>query len=276
MTAGTMTSLIEVVKLDDMDGFEFQRFIAHLYERLGYGKTQEIHETQDAGRDIIIREPNGGLIVIECKHHSKGTIGRPVVQKLHSAVINAKAKKGFVVTTGRFSQAAIKYAQGLGSLVDLVDARILYDMATRASIKLLRKGEKTSVYHILPPPQTLIEDQAIKYLTGHPKSLHSQPHNPQQLATTTVQQTSLVPAYFIEYSLHENFATTVGVIHRVHVNRNHVLIDGQTGQLLDPHLTRMINPSVMVEKWNPQNDNIISGRFSMSYSAKKWGDQPHL
>ena len=258
---------MEVVLLDDMDGFEFERFVAHLFERLGFGKAEEILKTGDAGRDIVIRTPDGGLIIIECKHHPEGTIGRPVVQKLHSAVITAQAKKGFLVVTGQFSHAATTYARGLEPPIELVDSRILYDMAKRAQIRLLKKGEKTAVYHILPPSQELVEQKAIDHIIGHALS---QPNTPRQLAKTTVIKTHFTPAYLLEYSLHENFSTTVGIIHRVHIDRERILLEGQDGSFIDPRLARIVTSSSMVENSRPQaQGNVSSGSFKLGYSDAK-------
>ncbi len=78
-------SALEVISLDDMDWFEFEHFTAHLFQKLGFGKPEEIQKGSDCGRDVIIHSPSGDLIIIECKHHPKSTIGRPTVQKLHSA-----------------------------------------------------------------------------------------------------------------------------------------------------------------------------------------------
>jgi hypothetical protein len=36
-----------------------------------------------------------------------GSIGRPIVQKLHSAIITSKAAKGMLVATGHFTQEAL-------------------------------------------------------------------------------------------------------------------------------------------------------------------------
>ena len=91
---GHKNGLLEAISLDAMDGFEFQQFTAHLFNKLGHGTVEEIRRVNDAGQDVRIRSPDGGLAIIECKHHPKGTIGRPTIQKLHSAVISAKTKKG--------------------------------------------------------------------------------------------------------------------------------------------------------------------------------------
>ncbi len=37
-------SALEVVSLDDMDWFEFEHFTAHLFQKLGFGKPEEIQE----------------------------------------------------------------------------------------------------------------------------------------------------------------------------------------------------------------------------------------
>jgi restriction system protein len=112
---------LEVVSLDEIDWFEFQHFIAHLFQRLGFGKPEEIQKGSDCERDVIIHSPEGNLIIIECKHHSKSTIGRPTVQKLHSAILTANSRKGYLVTTGKFLPAAINYAKTLDSTIELVD-----------------------------------------------------------------------------------------------------------------------------------------------------------
>ena len=85
---------VETVLLDKMSGFEFEEFFGHLLSKLGRGRVEKILFTHDEGRDILVRTPSG-LIVVECKHHPTGTIGRPIVQKLHSAVISSGASGEF-------------------------------------------------------------------------------------------------------------------------------------------------------------------------------------
>ena len=265
---------MEIVSLDEMDGFEFQRFVAHLFEQLGFGKTKKIRRVRDAGRDVVLRSPGGGLIVVECKHHPKGTIGRPVLQKLHSAVITAQARKGFVVTTGRFSRAATDYAKGLESLIELVDSRILYDMAKRAGIKLLRKGERTTVYHVIPPSQELTKQVLIPHIIGNALS---HPNTASQLARITTINTQFIPAYLLEYSLHQDFSTTVGLIHSANVDKGHIIISGQDGHLLRSELVKMLTPTSMDESWYPQKQaKVSSGRFTLGYSDAKRIGTKHI
>src|SRR5574338_238457 len=101
----------ETVYLDTIDGFEFENLCTKIFDRLAWGKIEHIGLTKDGGRDIMIHLPDGGSIVVECKHQPNTSIGRPIVQKLHSAVISSGAVKGIIVTTGKFSPDAIEHAQ---------------------------------------------------------------------------------------------------------------------------------------------------------------------
>ncbi|PVX26683.1 MAG: hypothetical protein CW691_00600 [Candidatus Bathyarchaeum sp.] len=264
-------SSLEVVSLDDMDWFEFQHFTAHLFEKLGFGKADEIQKGSDCGRDVILHSPSGNVIIIECKHHPKSTIGRPTVQKLHSAILTAHSKKGYLVTTGKFSPAAISYAKALGSTIDLVDLRVLADMANRAGIKLLKKGENTTVYHVLPPSKEIVNKQVIKTVVG---SALSHPNKAEELTRTTINEITFIPAYLIDYSIHENFCTSVGTVHSVHREYERILVDGQYGTLIKPKLTQYVEKSCMKELWHPSQDDVIysSGKFKIGLSnAKKRG-----
>ena len=262
---------MEVVSLDDMDWFEFEQFVARLFEKLEIGKAKEIRKGNDAGKDIILRSPHG-LIVVECKHHPKGTIGRPVVQKLHSAVITSRAEKGFLVTTGHFSENATKYASSLRVEIELVDSRILADMANRAGIKILKKGEKTSVFHVIPPPQQVLEQTMINANTRIAVSF---PNTPNQLSKTKVMSTEFFPAYLLEYNLHQTFSTSVGVIHSVHVNNGRVLLNGENGSVVPSKLAGTASSTSMVEDWHSLEPELAKwGSFRIDLStAKRFGTE---
>jgi restriction system protein len=81
---------------------------------------------------LLVHHPNG-LEVVECKHWPSGTVGRPVVQKLHSAVLTAKSNSGTIITTGRFSSDAETYARNLNDInLQLIDAAKLDYMISLA------------------------------------------------------------------------------------------------------------------------------------------------
>jgi len=159
------------VFLDQMSGFDFEELVADILSRLGYGHVEKILFTQDGGRDILIHSPKG-LIVVECKHQPKTSIGRPIVQKLHSAVITSKAVKGMLVTTGRFTKEALEYASNLavsGTPIDMIDRSILVDMASRANVTLVSDRQKLSVWTYSLPSK----DETAYAISCHVASLSS-------------------------------------------------------------------------------------------------------
>jgi restriction endonuclease Mrr len=101
--------------LDDLSGFEFEDVMEDVFRNLGYENVRQAERTADEGRDILMGEVVDGTrrgIVVECKH--TGTVGRPVVQKSHSAIATFEfdgPKRGVVATTGRLTGPAVEYAE---------------------------------------------------------------------------------------------------------------------------------------------------------------------
>jgi restriction system protein len=264
---------LETVSLDDMDWFEFQQFVAHLFERLGFGSADEILKGKDEGRDIILRSYKG-VTIVECKHQPKSSIGRPVVQKLHSAVITANAQKGYLVTTGHFSENAIAYSRALRSTIELVDSKILSDMANKARIRLLKIGEKTSVFHVIPPSQVDVEKRIIE------EKLHnliSYPNNPIQLSKVEITEIEYVPVYLLGYALHQNFSTTIGVVHNINIDDGRVFINGEDGRAFPSRLATVVSQPSMVEEWHsPDKWKGRLGSFRIDFSTAKRLGTEHI
>src|SRR6056297_3273188 len=131
--------------LDDLSGFEFEDLIEDVFRNLGYENVRQAEKTADEGRDVIMEEVVDGTrraVIVECKH--TGTVGRPVVQKLHSAIATFdfdEPKRGMVVTTGRFTNPAIEYAQRLQRNddpypIELIDGEDLREIADEIGLDL--------------------------------------------------------------------------------------------------------------------------------------------
>lgn len=79
--------------LDEVSPLVFEECWKVVAERY-YGCPVEVTAAAgDEGRDLLIHHPKG-LIVAECKLYGTSRVGRPVVQKLHSAVITAGSTHG--------------------------------------------------------------------------------------------------------------------------------------------------------------------------------------
>ncbi len=121
----------------------FERMVIQLLKAIGYGDSATGIVTQssrDEGIDGIIYEDKLGfnLIYVQAKKWDpESTIGRPEIQKFVGALAGQGANKGLFITTAKFSQEAIQYAQKQHTtkvvLVDgkkLTDLMIEYDFGT--------------------------------------------------------------------------------------------------------------------------------------------------
>ncbi len=220
------------IYLNSLDGFEFEELCKIIFERLDYGRVKKTPSVGDLGKDLIIHN-DGKKIFVECKHHFNRTIGRPVIQKLHSAVISEEAVKGIVITTGHFSKGAINYAKNTNPPIELIDKNLLFDMASRAELKLQTEIGKGSVYTF-----SISSDEDLKNnLSEHIDSkLISKPTNICECLSIKKRKISLNPMYKVSYSIDVDFETTVGVVSSVHDN-GIFFIDGDTGGILSDEIS---------------------------------------
>jgi restriction system protein len=91
---------------------DFEELCCYLYNRMGYMATLT-PPSKDGGRDVIAARKQLGqseILYIECKLYN-GKVGEEVVKKLHSTVIDERANRGAVITTGAFTKPAITFAR---------------------------------------------------------------------------------------------------------------------------------------------------------------------
>lgn len=217
-----------ILDLDTVDGFEFERICKSILEKLNFGTVERTPDVGDEGRDLIVRTGTG-TIIVECKHQPGSSIGRPVIQKLHSAVLSYNSNHGMVMTTGTFSRAALDYAAKLkrmGFQIDLVDRNVLADMCARAGLHLHVNGTDVPVwqYHVCS------DDEFRRCVSIHLDNTYvSHPYKPSQLLGEIRRDVSLESAYEIEYGVDAVYTTTVGVIARDQVEDKSFFMSGTDG-----------------------------------------------
>lgn len=118
----------------NIDSYEFESFCQTLFEIHFNCRVTLTKQSRDEGIDLIIHHKSG-LEIVECKHWPNGTVGRPVVQKLHSAILTKGAEKGMIVTTGQFSKEASTYANNLNDVkITLIDKTKLDHIIQKSGI----------------------------------------------------------------------------------------------------------------------------------------------
>ena len=108
------------VWLGTTSGLEFETVCANILSGCGF-RVKQLGGAADGGRDLIVWQNNGKKLVVECKHQSK-LIGRPVIQKLHSAFMTEKADAGIVISTSGFSVEAKEYEYSNPRTSNVLDA----------------------------------------------------------------------------------------------------------------------------------------------------------
>ena len=93
--------------LKEMHPRKFEFLVADVFQSLGY-KATVTPGSNDGGKDIILRRETK---FVEVKRHNQGTIGRPDIQKFHSALVDANAVGGYFVTLSNFNKNARQYAR---------------------------------------------------------------------------------------------------------------------------------------------------------------------
>lgn len=110
--------------LEKMDPRKFEYLIADLFNSLGY-RAQVTPGSNDGGKDIILWKDDE-VKFVEVKRYTKESIGRPYIQKLHSAIIDGDAVGGYFVTLSNFNKNARQYAANKN--IELIDGDALIHM----------------------------------------------------------------------------------------------------------------------------------------------------
>lgn len=261
--------------LSDVDGFEFQKVCKIIFERAGYGRVEELPLVGDGGRDLIIHTAQG-KIVVECKHRPNTSLGRPIIQKLHSAVISEGAVKGIVVTTGGFSKQAIEHAGILKPPIELVDMAVLRDLASRAGVRLISGQEPTSIatFRLLDGEEA--DRTAVARLSGR---VVSRPAAVADAYSSKKVSASLRPVYRIEYRINAQFSTGAGMVHS-ESSTGRFFIDGHDGAVLPDNVADYFSrvPREAFRRWEdlPAASRHDSRPFALPASVTRGKAMDHI
>lgn len=112
----------------------FENLVVDLMVAMGYGGSRAdagnaIGRAGDEGIDGIIKEDKLGLdtIYLQAKRWD-GSVGRPEIHKFVGALEGKRAKKGVFITTGKFTDEAVKYVGNINPKVILIDGRELANL----------------------------------------------------------------------------------------------------------------------------------------------------
>ena len=114
---------IRMQDVDILDGYEFERFLKRLFEKMGY-QVEHTKLSGDQGGDLVLIKL-GERVVVQAKRYG-GAIGNRAVQEITAAVNHYRADKGIVVTNSYFTAAAVQLAKS--NRIELIDRDKLENM----------------------------------------------------------------------------------------------------------------------------------------------------
>jgi restriction system protein len=119
--------------LDGMSWREFEMLVGEGFRLQGYQVTETGGGGADGGVDLLLTRPGrsgGEKFLVQCKQWRALNVGVDVVRELYGVMAARGATGGFVVTSGRFTDDAIGFANGRN--VTLVDGPKLLDLIRQA------------------------------------------------------------------------------------------------------------------------------------------------
>ena len=101
--------------LDAMSWQNFEILVGEYFRRQGFGVHDNGGGGADGGVDVVLRKGDAHYLV-QCKHWRALRVGVQPVRELYGVMAAHGAAGGFVVTSGDFTEDAVRFADGLAPL----------------------------------------------------------------------------------------------------------------------------------------------------------------
>jgi restriction system protein len=136
---GAVTQSTASDALHGMSWSEFEMLVGEGFRLQGYRVVETGGGGADGGVDLVLTRPgkNGDeKFLVQCKQWRAFKVGVDVVRELYGVMAARGATGGFVVTSGRFTEDAIKFASGRN--MALVDGPKLQGLLRQAQARTVR------------------------------------------------------------------------------------------------------------------------------------------
>jgi restriction system protein len=138
--------------LDGMSWREFELLVGEGFRLQGYQVTETGGGGADGGVGLVLTRPgkgDGEKFLVQCKQWRALKVGVDVVRELYGVMAARGAAGGFVVTSGRFTDDAIRFASGRN--VMLVDGPKLLGLIRQAKSAAVRPTPGKDAAKVVAP-----------------------------------------------------------------------------------------------------------------------------
>lgn len=170
------SALCNPSSISNLSPTEFELLCKRLVEQMGF-EAETTRASGDGGVDVVAynRQPLlSGKYIIQCKRYS-GSVGEPVIRDLYGVVMSERANKGILMTTGRFTKQALRFADG--KPLELIDGASLEELVrANGFVTSSEKGSEEPRYLDAPKEKIdeIIEDLRELYCVAERTIIHLQ------------------------------------------------------------------------------------------------------
>lgn len=112
---------------------DFERAIGEIFTALGYERLRRVGGTGDLGVDLAGRDPDGRVVIVQCKRYGLGNrVGSPAIQSFLGMIVHHGAERGIFVTTSDYTAPAIDLARDATVPITLIDGREITRLTAHA------------------------------------------------------------------------------------------------------------------------------------------------
>ena len=98
--------------IDRMSWQDFEILVGEYFRRQGFGVTDNGGGGADGGVDVVLQDGDDRFLV-QCKHWRTQRVGVQPVRELYGVMAAHGVSGGFVVTSGDFTEEALRFADGI-------------------------------------------------------------------------------------------------------------------------------------------------------------------
>ena len=116
--------------IDQMSWQDFEILVGEYFRRQGFSVTDNGGGGADGGVDVVLQDGDDRFLV-QCKHWRTQRVGVQSVRELYGVMAAQGVSGGFVVTSGDFTEDAVRFADGIA--LTLVNGNMLrHDIRAQA------------------------------------------------------------------------------------------------------------------------------------------------
>lgn len=88
------------------DGSEFELYLFHLFQQMGYGEVHKTTSSRDFGADLVFVDRQGRRSVVQAKRYGANhPVGLSAVQEIYASMRYYEADRSIVLTSARYTEA---------------------------------------------------------------------------------------------------------------------------------------------------------------------------